>query len=129
MNFKFISKMLDYLEISESRLPVVNRPGTYIGNVSAQCSSETGLSKKTKVIMGAMDHVCGAVGAGNVDKGIVTESTGSAFAMFVTTGEPVINKEFKLPCALHAIPGLYALLPYSSTGGMVLKWFKDTFCQ
>ncbi|MHB1253703.1 MAG: xylulokinase [Candidatus Humimicrobiaceae bacterium] len=129
MNFKFISKMLDYLEIDESKLPFVNKPGTCIGNISEKCSSETGLSVKTKVIMGAMDHVCGAVGAGNVDNGIATETTGSAFAMIITTGEPVINKKFKLPCALHAVPGLYALMPYSATGGMVLKWFKDTFCQ
>ena len=129
MNFKFISKMLDYLEISESRLPVVNKPGTYIGNVSVKCSGETGLSVNTKVIMGAMDQVCGAVGAGNVENGMVTETTGSAFAMIITTGAPVINKEFRLPCSLHAVPGLYALMPYSVTGGMVLKWFKDTFCQ
>ena len=58
---------------------------------------ETGLSVKTKVIMGAMDQVCGAVGAGNVDNGMVTETTGSAFAMIITTGVPVINKEFRLP--------------------------------
>ena len=129
MNFRFISGMLDYLEIDESRLPFVNKPGTCIGNISEKCANETGLSVKTKVVMGAMDQVCGAVGAGNVDNGIATETTGSAFAMIITTDEPVINKEFKLPCALHAVPGLYALMPYSATGGMVLKWFKDTFCQ
>jgi len=129
MNFKYIDKMLDYLEISKSKLPVVNSPGTCIGNISNKCAEETGLSIKTKVVMGALDQICGAVGAGNIEKGIATETTGSAFAMIVTTDEPIINKEFKLPCSLHAVPGLYALMPYSVTGGMVLKWFKDNFCK
>jgi xylulokinase len=129
MNFRFIGKMLDYLEIDETKLPEVVKPGTYIGNISKKCSMETGLSLKTRIIMGAMDQLCGAVGAGNVEKGIATETTGSAFAMVITTGAPIINKKYKLPCSLHAVPGLYALMPYSVTGGMVLKWFKDAFCS
>lgn len=34
-----------------------------------------------------------------------------------------------LPCQCHAIDGLYFLLPYGQTAGMVLKWFKDMFGQ
>ncbi|MDD5659502.1 MAG: FGGY family carbohydrate kinase [Actinomycetota bacterium] len=129
VNFKFIDEMLDFLEITPSKLPQVNKPGTCVGNISKKCSQETGLSTNTKVVMGEMDQICGAVGAGNVENGIATETTGSAFAMVVTTGAPMINSEYKLPFQIHAIPGSYALMPFSMTGGMVLKWFKDTFCQ
>lgn len=129
INFKFIDKMLDFLEINSSKLPEVNKPGTCIGNISKKCSDETGLSVKTKVIMGEMDQICGAVGAGNIEAGIATETTGSAFAMVITTDNPVINNDYKIPFQIHAVPGLYSLMPYSVTGGMVLKWFKDTFCQ
>jgi len=129
INFKFIDKMLDFLEIDSSKLPKVNKPGTYIGNISKKCSDETGLSVSTKVVMGEMDQICGAVGAGNIDNGIVTETTGSAFAMVITTGNPIVNNDYKVPFQIHAVPGLYTLMPYSVTGGMVLKWFKDTFCQ
>ena len=109
MNFRFIGKMLDYLEIDSGKLPEVVKSGTYIGNISEKCSKETGLSLKTKVVMGAMDQVCGAVGVGNVDNGIATEI---AFAMIITIGKPIINKEFKPPCLLHAVPGLHTLMPY-----------------
>lgn len=128
-NFRFIPEMLDFLEIDSSKLPVINKPGTCVGNISEKCAAETGLSIKTKVVAGAMDQLCGAIGAGNVDNYIATETTGSAFAMVVSTTELLHGKESTLPYFVHPVPGMYALLPYSTTGGMVLKWFKDTFCQ
>jgi sugar (pentulose or hexulose) kinase len=128
VKFKYISEILDFLGIDEKKLPEIVRPGTMIGRISKELSAEIGLKPETKIVIGALDHVCGAIGAGNISRGIATETTGSAFAMVITTGGPVFNFEYKLPCILHGVPGLYGLLPYSSTGGMVLKWFKDKFC-
>ncbi len=128
MNFEYIDSMLEFIGISKKKLPEIVAPGTIVGSITEEIASLTGFNRGTKVITGAMDQVCGAVGAGNIKKGIATESTGSAFAMVVTTGDAVINYEYKLPCILHAVKGTYALMPYSSTGGMVLKWFKDKFC-
>ena len=108
-------------------MPEIVYSGTVIGNISEEASSETGLSTSTKFVAGAMDQVAGAVGAGNIKEGVATETTGTAFAMIVTTNEPVINKDYKIPCQLHLIKGKYCLMPYSITGGMVLKWFKDNF--
>jgi len=129
INFNFIDKMLDFLEIDSSKLPEIKKPGAFIGNISKKCSDETGLSTKTKVVLGEIDQICGAIGAGNIESGIATETTGSAFAMVITTEKPIINMDYKIPFQIHAVPGLYSLMPYSVTGGMVLKWFKDTFCQ
>ncbi len=58
-----------------------------------------------------MDQVAGATGAGNIREGIVTETTGTAFAMILTTDKPVIDKEGRLPCQLHAVKG-----PFSTVG-------------
>ena len=129
VEFKFIESMLNYLDIDEEKLPEVKAPGTFVGNITKEASKKTGLETKTKVVIGAMDQICGAIGAGNVEKGQVTETTGTAFAMVITMGKPIFDNFTKLPCAPHAIPGLYTVMPYSMTGGMVLKWFKDNFCQ
>ena len=128
VKFEYISPMLDYMGINKGKLPEVTKPGNLVGNITEETAKVIGLSKDTKVVNGAMDQICGAIGAGNISKGIATESTGSAFAMVVTIGEPVFDDKGKLPCGPHAVPGLYVLMPYSSTGGMVLKWFKDVFC-
>jgi xylulokinase len=50
-------------------------------------------------------------------------------AMCVTLDEPLLEGNQNLPCQCHAIPGKYFLLPYGQTAGMVLKWFRDEFCQ
>jgi sugar (pentulose or hexulose) kinase len=128
VKFEYINEILDFIGITDKKLPEVVMPGTLIGKISKELSEEIGLKPDTSVVIGALDHVCGAIGAGNISRGIATETTGSAFAMVITTGEPIFNFEYKLPCILHGIPGTYGLLPYSSTGGMVLKWFKDKFC-
>ncbi len=124
---KYYKPMLDYLDIDEDRLPEIVYTGTVMENISDKASSETGLSSSTKFVAGAMDQVAGAIGAGNIREGIATETTGTAFAMIVTTDKPVIDKDGRLPCQLHAVKGKYCLMPYSMTGGMVLKWFKDNF--
>lgn len=129
VKFEFITPVLDFLGIGKEKLPEVLMPGTIVGNITKEITEITGFPKDTKVVIGAMDQICGAVGAGNISKELVTETTGSCFAMVVTTEEPVFNYEQKLPCAPHAVPGLYVLMPYSPTGGIVLKWFKDRFCS
>lgn len=127
--FRYIDSILEYLGISEEKLPSIVKPGSYVANISQEASNQTGLSLNTRVIIGAMDQLCGAVGAGNLQNGLVSETTGTAFAMVITIDKPMFDSRTKLPCYLHAVPDLYALLPYSFTGGMVLKWFKDNFCQ
>jgi sugar (pentulose or hexulose) kinase len=126
---KYIDSMLDFLNIGIGKLPEILNPGSIVGGITQEVAEITGFNKGTKVVIGAMDQICGAVGAGNINSGAATETTGSCFAMIITTGDPIFNDQQKIPCCPHAVPGLYALMPYSPTGGMVLKWFKDRFCN
>jgi xylulokinase len=119
--------VLTFLGIRTGRLPAPTPTGTVIGTISPTAAAETGLSTRTRVVAGAMDQMCAAVGAGNILPGIVTESTGTVIALVVTIDTPIFDPEAKIPCHIHAVPGKYCLLPWSPTGGMVLKWFKDRF--
>jgi xylulokinase len=123
----FYQPMLDYLGVGRNKFPEIKNTGTIIGNISQEASSETGLSTSTRFVLGSLDQLAGAIGAGNIREGIITETTGSVFCMVVTTDKLLFDYEHGIPCYLHAIPGKYCLLPYSMTGGMVLKWFKDSF--
>jgi sugar (pentulose or hexulose) kinase len=129
VKFEYITPVLDFLGIGIDNLPEILMPGTIVGGITENITEVTGFPKNTKVVIGAMDQICGAVGAGNVREGLVTETTGSCFAMVATTDRPVFNYQQKIPCIPHAVPGLYALMPYSPTGGIVLKWFRDRFCN
>ena len=126
--FDYIDSMIEFIGAKRKLFPDVVIPGAIIGKITQEIVSLTGLSGDTKVVIGALDQVCGAVGAGNIIEGIVSETTGSAFAMIISTKEHITNYNYKIPSILHAVPGMYCLMPYSPAGGMVLKWFKDKFC-
>jgi xylulokinase len=120
-------EMLSFGGISATQIPTLYPSGTAFGNVSPECSAETGLSTKTKVVTGALDQLCAAIAAGNVAPGMVTESTGSVLALVASVKEPIFDAITRLPCHLHAVPDVYCLLPWNPTAGLTFKWFKDCF--
>jgi xylulokinase len=122
-------EMLTYLGITVENLPELFPSGKAVGNISDKSARETGLSSNTCIVTGGFDHAAGAIGAGNIESGKVTETTGAAMAMVVTTDKAVMDRDLKLPCQCHAVRDKYFIMPYGQTAGMVLKWFKDTFCS
>ncbi|MEM3607100.1 MAG: FGGY-family carbohydrate kinase, partial [Candidatus Bathyarchaeia archaeon] len=54
---------------------------------------------------------------------------GAVLGLVTTLNKPIYNKKRIAPCNCHAIENKYLLLLYGKTGGMVLKWFRDEFCQ
>ncbi len=122
-------ELLDFGGISGRQIPRLYPSGTAFGHVSQACAAETGLSTKTIVVTGALDQLCSAISAGNTAPGMITESTGSVIALVATVQEPIFDAETRLPCHIHALPGLYCMLPWNPTGGLTLKWFKDNFAQ
>ena len=120
-------EMLEFGMLSQEQLPRICAPGTLVGTVSPLCSSETGLHQSTKVVAGALDQVCAALAVNNMAPGIVSASIGSVLALLATVSEPMLDAGFGIPCHIHALPDTYCLLPWNPTGGLVLKWFKDSF--
>ena len=89
---------------------------------------ELGLAPETVVCTGALDQAAGAIGVGNIRPGVFSENTGAALAICATVDHPVFDPKGRMPCHYHGIPGTYMAHTFT-TGGMVLKWYRDTFCQ
>jgi len=122
-------EMLDFIGLKPDQLPRLLRPGEVVGSLTEEASRETGLSTETAVVTGSMDQMAGAVGAGNIAPGIVTETTGTALVLAATIERPTYDPHKRLPCYCHALPGKYLLLPYCQTAGMAFRWFRDRFGQ
>ena len=60
-------------------------PGSVAGKLLPQAAAELGLPAGVPVSVGANDQMVGAIGAGNVRPGLVTETTGTALALIATT--------------------------------------------
>jgi xylulokinase len=125
--YEYYGNMLDFLGIDSKKLPEIVQTGTNMGNISREVCTQIGLNKNTKYIAGALDQAAGAFGAGSISIGDITETTGTAFAMVMTLDKPIIDQKNRIPCHIHVFENKYCLLPYSTAGGMVLKWFKDAF--
>ncbi|KWR70093.1 hypothetical protein RN04_14710 [Arthrobacter sp. W1] len=121
------SDMLDYLGITENQLPGIARQGELVGNVHPEAALRFGLPQGLAVSAGALDQACGALGMGNATPGIFSESTGSALTTVTVVNELKLDAAGRVPCFASAIPGQYMLHTFS-TGGMVMRWFRDEFC-
>lgn len=123
---KWWKEMLSFLEIGEEKLPSLKTSGEIIGETS---SIQNILPKGIPVSITAIDQVAGAVGAGNIGSGIVTETTGSALAVCATLDKPYYDQKKQIGLYPHAIQNKYVLMPWAPTAGMLLRWFKDNFAE
>jgi xylulokinase len=119
--------MLDAVGISPGQLPAIARPGEVVGKLSAAAAETLGLDPHTLVINGGMDQATGAVGAGSIRSEVISETTGAALAVQVTTAYPDMSKQIRIPLMVHCLPDAYLFSPMLPTGGMAFKWFRDTF--
>lgn len=108
--------MLEFIGIDRAMLPELLDSGALVGEYDG-----------IKVVTSAMDQVAGAVGAGVIKEGIISEMTGTTMAIFMPTSKmPEYNEESFVPCHYN-FDGGYALLSWSATAGMALKWFQKAF--
>jgi len=120
-------EMLEFLGFKRENLPEILPSHEVVGNINPGIKSKVSLSTHTKVIAGSMDQMAAALGAGNVEPGIITENTGTALAVVATVDRPLYDPERRIPVAPHCVPDKFVLYPYAETSGIVLKWFRDNF--
>ncbi|HOX36416.1 MAG TPA: FGGY family carbohydrate kinase [Candidatus Brocadiia bacterium] len=118
-------EMLEEIGISESALPGPRQAGAIAGTLLPDIAGQLNLPPGIPVTVGTNDQIAGAIGAGNVQPGIVTETTGTAMAAVTTISEPPVSAAAGIPWWGHAVPDCYSALAFCSTAGVVLKWFRD----
>ena len=120
--------MLRFLDISSGQLPTIRESGEPVGEILPRVAQELGLGPSTVVCTGALDQAAGAIGVGNVKPGVFSENTGAALAICATVDKPTFDPLRRMPCHYHGIPDTYMEHTFT-TGGMVLRWYRDKFCQ
>ncbi len=116
--FDWWDEMLEFIGLDKDCLPKILPSGEIIGEY-----------KGITVVTGAIDQIAGAIGAGIVRKGVVSEMTGTTMVVFVPSDDmPKFNPDSKIPCHVN-YDGKYCLLSWTPTAGIALKWFKNNFCE
>ncbi len=109
--------------------PPVRSPGTVIGQVTATAAAETGLAAGTPVVAGGADTQLGLVGIGMTEPGSVTVVGGTFWQHTVVLDEPLIDPGSRLRTLCHAVDGRWMIEGIGFYSGLVMRWFRDAFCE
>ncbi|MBQ8748686.1 MAG: hypothetical protein IJZ14_02650 [Oscillospiraceae bacterium] len=118
-------EMLSAIGISEEQLPPLVEPCTVAGALTETVSAATGLSTKTKVNIGTLDHFAGMIGTGNTAPGGMTLSTGTTMVL-TTMAEGTPDPDWDMALHYGFLPDTYIMLPVMESGGVCLDWFRRT---
>ncbi|WP_101910979.1 FGGY-family carbohydrate kinase [Marasmitruncus massiliensis] len=125
-------RILDAAGISPDLFSTPRSTGTIVGTVRPKIAKELGLPSTTKVVVGAQDQICAAVGCGILKPGQAANSMGSTQCITPVFDHPVINEttiRSGYACCPHATDGMYATYAYTFSGGSIIRWFRDTLAR
>jgi xylulokinase len=125
-------EVLDVFGFDKAKLSKAVYSGEIVGEVPDAVAEELGLKKGCKLVAGGHDQTCAALGAGIVEPGLALDSHGTAEVIStaidgVRMGDDMFTGYY--PCYAHAAKGLYFTFALNHTGGILLKWFAENFCE
>lgn len=104
--------------------------GSVVGEVPAAAAELLGLRPHVVAVTGGHDQPAGALGCGAVAAGVAMDSTGTVECVGVASPRLVLDDALlrsNLPVSPHTAAGMTIVFGYSTTGGALLRWYRDTF--
>jgi autoinducer-2 kinase len=121
--------VLDICGLDRKIFPPVVQPGTVIGSVTARAAAETGLVEGTAVVVGGADTQLSLLAIGVTRPGRFTVVGGSFWQHTMLLDEPLVDPETRLRTLCHVSPGLWMMEGIGFYSGLVMRWFRDAFCE
>lgn len=109
--------------------PPVRECGSLIAHVSDACAAQTGLLAGTPVVVGGGDAQLGCVGVGVVDPNQAAVFGGSFWQYEYNTDSGSTDSLCRVRVNCHAVPGVWQYEALAFKPGLVMRWFRDGFCQ
>jgi autoinducer 2 (AI-2) kinase len=124
------SDMAERVGLKSDIFPPVLEVGSVMGGVTKAASQESGLSTTTTVVMGGGDVQLGSAGLGVVREGQAAILGGSFWQQVVNIKSDVPPpKEMNIRVNPHVIAGLSQAEGITFFSGLVMRWFRDAFCE
>lgn len=110
------------LGIDERKLPAAVPSTTDLGTIDAGVAQQLGLAPSCRVVVGAGDGCCAAVGAGAVEVGDAYLYLGSSSWISAITDRPILDRQMRVFSGAHARRGLYFPSGTMQAGGASYEW-------
>lgn len=108
--------------------PLVKECGTILGKTSSACHHQTGLPEGIPVVVGGGDAQLGSIGVGAVNPGEAAVFGGSFWQYEYNTDRPETDPGCRIRVNCHAIPGIWQFEALAFQPGLVMRWYRDSFC-
>jgi xylulokinase len=112
-------------------LPAADHSGAIVGEISPKIADELGLEKNVIAATGGHDQACGAFGSGITEGKAAIDAIGTSDVLApvlekICLSENMLKNNYC--CYPYVIKDKYLTLSVNLTGGLLLKWYRDTFC-
>jgi xylulokinase len=122
--------LLDRCDIDSARLAqLAPAQGGPVGKLRREWADALGIKGDVVLAAGGHDQACAALGAGVIKPGLAMVSTGTAEVVEVALGSPALDNRLRdggISVYRHVVPGLYLAMTLNHSGGLLLRWFRDT---
>jgi xylulokinase len=118
--------------VEESLLSPAHPSGTVIGTLKRGLAAELGLPGRVAVVTGGHDQPAGALGAGIAESGTAMNAMGTVDAVcpvFATVSFSDAMLADNYAVYPYTREGLYCTIGFNLTGGLLLKWYRETLCR
>ena len=109
--------------------PDVAECGTVIAKVSARGASESGLAQGTPLVVGGGDCQLGSIGVGAVAANDAAVFGGSFWQYEYNTASANTSPKCDIRVNCHALESLWQYEALAFNPGLVMRWYRDSFCQ
>ncbi|MCF0145029.1 MAG: hypothetical protein HUJ73_00430 [Eubacterium sp.] len=122
--------LIEKAGIPRSIFPEAYRSGRILGNVLPETAEETGLSPKTKVVLGGHDYICAALATGAIDPSTLLDITGTWEMLVLSTDSTEITDDlYRSGYYLegHVAPDRCCYVGSTISGDMT-EWMRKQLC-
>jgi len=123
-------EILDTCGIERERLaPLAESEMTVVGAMRRELARELGVNDNILLVSGGHDQACAALGSGVIAPGQAMVSTGTAEVVEVVMDSPALAPALRdggISIYRHVVPGMYLAMALNHSGGLTLRWFRDT---
>ena len=120
-------ELLQIAGIDKALLPEPQPSGSFVGEVTSEAASKTGIPAGTPIFQGGHDYLVGALAAGAIKPGVFLDVTGTWELVITPIASPQWKPEIRemgLTIEAHAVQDLYCLWG-GGTAANMLEWYKD----
>lgn len=128
---RWSEEQLGILGIDPSAMPRIVKPWDVIGGLTSEMAEATGLRAGTPICGGAGDTMQSMLGVGVFSPGMAVDVAGTC-AMFCVSTDGIVPRLSSHGTGLifnsGSLDDTYFYWGFIRTGGLALRWFKDSVC-